>query len=1259
MKRTKRLVSLLLCFVMVVSLLGTHVQAGYSDGDECWNCGHYHWDEYMHDCGACSPDCTNDWCALETHCHRCGGCLNGDYPCDECGLCKDCMDEMGHCSQCDSCWMDYGADDVLCGNCGRCEFCSPICPECHMCEDCANDGADGMHCPECGNCYQITEQCEFVENNHCKDCCEPCDQCGECIAGGHLETCPDCGLCVECCEFNSMMEGCESGEICVTSGEWDEHVCEGCGQFFENDSELCETCKDAGVTRCKECCEAAGECSEYMCEYSDEYEDHFCIDCGECFHDVEICSTCEGAGEFRCEDCCQNLADSMGCDGSCGENWCSNDSYFEQHLAEAHEGGDDAHDCTPSNRWSFDEAEHWRACRFCDEDTPEETAQAHIDEFSAPHKLDATNKCVTCGYVKGSKLSITRQPKSVNATVSIAGAAETNPYNVKNNTVTIRVDVKVFNGKKDDLGFNWYAQVTDQDGNEIFNGAVEEMFKNVCFKDEYGYGAIYDGFDSPALTISVPYRACQWKYTFWCKIDTVNSKSEVISTIETDKVQIKASHLYTVCENAEKAGAEPTQWIYVDKANEKHIVKIAPSDGHKWYCVGCIHTDRAIKKAKGQPVMHRYGESYLQGESFTHPGAKVYAKQCQDCRYITYYETHEHVFHTDDPDPERYNRGSFQVNEEKTTNMSHALVCLVDGCGHIKMESHEWDWRHMGYGSDEEGGGTFYRECLICGYPDYDYRPVDKDGNKINWTTENVLVTATNAQVSRTLANEGDGLTLTINNNSVTLGKRCTGWSVKYTTPDGVAHDITSAYAIEQNVNGTWSTTVKLAGNAAGGILLFTPAMAECAEHEFVTEGYVAPACMYNGFAGYRICKHCHAADPTDTRSDEERVISAASTEHTGTMQPLYEKEITSPTGKKSVTWTVKKSESNGKRYNYVAGDCTTKGCEGDFLCTACNRVIPGKREYIHSDELDWVGEIIPTCGRDGYQGDGHCKNCGKFVRKGYVTEMGKGHAGPINYDYDHNEIDPTCTTAGKTSAQFCYTCMKVVADGLPIPPLGHEWVKDDANSTKTTIAYKCSRAGCSATKFADVSAHHAVTVDGGAAYVGGKAVTKAKEGDIVTLKVSSVPDGKRFKEWEVIIGGVVITDATSATEATFKMPFNDVEINAVFEDAPGHSHAYGENWRFDAANHWHECECGDTADLAAHSYVWKTDKEATKFEDGSKHEECSVCGAVRNAGTVIPATLGHCWIIDFIISVKDFVIGATIGTIEFIIGAFKQIIGK
>ena len=62
------------------------------------------------------------------------------------------------------------------------------------------------------------------------------------------------------------------------------------------------------------------------------------------------------------------------------------------------------------------------------------------------------------------------------------------------------------------------------------------------------------------------------------------------------------------------------------------------------------------------------------------------------------------------------------------------------------------------------------------------------------------------------------------------------------------------------------------------------------------------------------------------------------------------------------------------------------------------------------------------------------------------------------------------------------------------------------------------------------------------------------------------------------------------------------------------HSHNYGTEWKYDSTNHWHECECGNKADITAHTFKQIIDKEATTAEKGSKHEECTVCGYKKTA---------------------------------------------
>ena len=68
------------------------------------------------------------------------------------------------------------------------------------------------------------------------------------------------------------------------------------------------------------------------------------------------------------------------------------------------------------------------------------------------------------------------------------------------------------------------------------------------------------------------------------------------------------------------------------------------------------------------------------------------------------------------------------------------------------------------------------------------------------------------------------------------------------------------------------------------------------------------------------------------------------------------------------------------------------------------------------------------------------------------------------------------------------------------------------------------------------------------------------------------------------------------------------------------HNHSYGTTWKYNETNHWHECACGNKADITAHTFKWVTDKEASKTENGLKHEECTVCG-YKKTSVDIPAS--------------------------------------
>ena len=104
-------------------------------------------------------------------------------------------------------------------------------------------------------------------------------------------------------------------------------------------------------------------------------------------------------------------------------------------------------------------------------------------------------------------------------------------------------------------------------------------------------------------------------------------------------------------------------------------------------------------------------------------------------------------------------------------------------------------------------------------------------------------------------------------------------------------------------------------------------------------------------------------------------------------------------------------------------------------------------------------------------------------------------------------------------------------------------------------------------------------------------------------------------REVAATVNGSTVT-AVPGTDGYLSLP----NVKTITPTAASHTHSYGTAWKCDGTNHWHECACGDKADMAAHTFKWVTDKEATATEKGSKHEECTVCG-YKKAAAEIPAT--------------------------------------
>lgn len=106
--------------------------------------------------------------------------------------------------------------------------------------------------------------------------------------------------------------------------------------------------------------------------------------------------------------------------------------------------------------------------------------------------------------------------------------------------------------------------------------------------------------------------------------------------------------------------------------------------------------------------------------------------------------------------------------------------------------------------------------------------------------------------------------------------------------------------------------------------------------------------------------------------------------------------------------------------------------------------------------------------------------------------------------------------------------------------------------------------------------------------------------------------DGKKF--------AVKVNDkkVELADNGTYEIKDAESDMNVTVEGVCKHE-AVNDKWVSDDNTHWHECICGDKIDEAKHDFEWVVDKAPTATEEGSKHQECKVCGH-KLAEVVIPA---------------------------------------
>ena len=1185
----KRLMSILLCLVMLFSLVpGAAVPVhafwdDYDDGFDCPNCNHYHFgSDYMCDCLFCTIDCNYE-CWVETHCNDCGVCF-GDTPywCEECYKCAECMEEK-HCSTCAKCYI--GEDDQLCGECHKGPCCSiTICDSCGFCDDCANDDSDPMHCSLCNACFGAVDECVDDDDTgviHCVDCHTACEQCEECLLA--KESCEECGLCKECCEINSEDGGCPDGETCVESAEWDEHICPGCDGWVtdkEDEDEFCQTCE-----LCKECCEGNSDCSEGMCAMDTDYADHFCEDCGLCFHDSD---PCEDGCDQRCKDCCRDAVSAMGCDH---DDWCFSDSDFEDHLKAEHSGAGHTH--IASATWEADGTQHWHPCRYCDDKKLN----------AANHEYDAKGVCKVCGYISGSSIVITRQPRDVKCKTSIYGSGDyiEEPENgllfSEHNWVTFSVSAKSLKG--DGLTYQWYLK------NNANPAAAPYKLPETAY---------YVDVNTPTLRLSVSAESCMDDYSYYCVISRSGDTSDTVKT-----AKLTAAHAYSYkqagvrvpTDDSERTPKYNVTWV--DKNGDTHngVVGGDPKcDGHK---LPCLFEESSLYEA-------HYMTSGTKERIFPHTfvldrsleavgGGRVDVLRCSVCDYTVPVKSHVHDYgwNWDCTGFGSIYEYTFNIGGSTKTveqlilesGYAHPEKCKVPGCEEFIMVPHSWGRWNVVANPDNAGSkGGMEAECSIC---EYTKTKIDKDddGGADHWTKDTALVTVKNGRATRMIVKPGDKIRLYPDDKA---GQKAIGWKVEYRREYN-EYDLISGTGLpvtkNWNTNGAktlfklvtngsaleWGCTIpafSAMGAPGGGQFFFEPVYAGCDHSGGTTVLNAKPqVCDRKGYTGDTACADCGHI----IRAGSD-IYPPANAGHTGTLQPLYYYG----TNNSATT----DASHGGKRYNAKSGDCRHRAYEGDYRCTACGGTVKGETgDFRHSGPFKLRDVRAATCTEKGYSGNQYCTACDRISKKGSATPSLHEIAGNSKLI---NAVKPICTAVGYSGDQQCTgDCGQIFRYGHVIDKLGHNWDdgKPATQGKSEGILYTCRRVGCDETKFVKGSAttEYSVTVstDGNGTAMADK--TSAAAGTEVTL-TATPKSGYTFKQWQVITGGVTIKDNK------FTMPDENVEIKAIFEKNATPPPAPGVNPFVDVPSGVYYEE----------AVLWAVDKGITKGTDTTHFSPNGIC---------------------------------------------------
>lgn len=280
---------------------------------------------------------------------------------------------------------------------------------------------------------------------------------------------------------------------------------------------------------------------------------------------------------------------------------------------------------------------------------------------------------------------------------------------------------------------------------------------------------------------------------------------------------------------------------------------------------------------------------------------------------------------------------------------------------------------------------------------------------------------------------------------------------------------------------------------------------------------------------------------------------------------------------------------------------CDTESGEVSIICTHVD-----SEEWSHNEESHW--KVCTVCNEKTNEGN-HTMDIGVVTKAPTTTDTGIKTF--------------TCTVCG-------YTETETIPNTAHVHAFGTRWFKDAENHWN---ACDCGEKGNVAVHTWDDGTITKFATDTESGAIEYKCTVCGYTKTVTIQSTSHVHSfGKEWKNdannhWNVCDCGEksnvaahtwdngTVTKAVTDTEngiMTYTCTVCGYTKTEIIP-CPTHEHSFGSEWKNDAENHWHVCDCGEKGSVAVHTWdAGKVTKAATETETGVMTYTCTVCGYTK-----------------------------------------------